>query len=182
MTEFEKMQHGLDYNPHAPDFELLREKAFNLLQKINMVRFIQAKPYYLKLLKNIGENSIITPPFYCEYGISISIGENSFFNMGATLLDNAPITIGNHVLIGPNAHFYTPTHPLHYQRRRQWEIHSKPIVVEDDVWIGGNVCICQGVRIGARSIIAAGSVVTRDVPMDTLVGGVPAKFIKCLNA
>ncbi|AGH81722.1 putative maltose O-acetyltransferase [Psychromonas sp. CNPT3] len=181
MDEFEKMQQGLNYDPLAPEFEILRDSAFGLLQKINQCRFTQAKPYYVKLLKHLGENTVISTPFFCEYGVTISIGNNSFINMGATFLDNAPINIGNYVLIGPNAQFYTPTHPLDHQRRRQWEINCLPIVVSDDVWIGGNVCICQGVHIGARAIIAAGSVVTRDVPADTLVGGSPAKFIKRLD-
>ena len=97
------------------------------------------------------------------------------------MLDNASITIGNHVLIGPNAQFYTPSHPLDYRKRREWEIICLPITVEDDVWIGGNVVICQGVTIGARSVVAAGSVVTKDVPPDTMVGGQPAKLIKRLD-
>ena len=181
MIEFKKMQQGKKYDPLAPEFEILRDEAFHLLQKINQCRFTQAKPYYHKLLKNLGENSVISPPFFCEYGISISIGNNSFLNMGAIFLDNAPINIGDHVLIGPNTQFYTPTHPLDHKRRRQWEITCLPITIENDVWIGGNVCICQGVRIGARAVVTAGSVVTRDVLPDTLVGGAPAKFIKHLN-
>ena len=181
MTEFEKMCLGLEYDAFSPEFGILRKQAFNLLQKINSHQFEDGKPFVAQLLKHVGKDSVICPPFLCEYGKTISIGDNTFINMGATMLDNAPITIGNNVLIGPNAQFYRPTHSLNYKQRRNWECSSLPIVVEDDVWIGGNVVICQGVTIGARSVIAAGSVVTKDVPPDTLVGGTPAKTIKELE-
>jgi maltose O-acetyltransferase len=181
MTEFENMQQGLDYDQLASELSQLRDDAFKLLQKINQSQFNKAKPYVEKLLFTLGENSIVCPPFQCEYGQSISIGRNCFLNMGITMLDNAPIRIGSNVLVGPNTQFYTPTHSLNYLQRRKWEIQCLPIVVENDVWIGGNVVICQGVTIGARSIIAAGSVVTKNVLPDTMVGGLPAKFIKQLN-
>lgn len=181
ITEFKKMQLGLDYDPLAPEFGKLREHAFTLLQAINQNQFIKAKPYFTELLKSFGENSIICPPFMCEYGKTISVGRNTYINMGATMLDNAEIKIGNNVLIGPHAQFYTPSHSLDYRKRRQWEFQCLPITVEDDVWIGGNVAVCQGVTIGARSVVAAGSVVTKDVDADTLVGGSPAKLIKRLD-
>ncbi|PKH06621.1 sugar O-acetyltransferase [Moritella sp. Urea-trap-13] len=181
MSEFEKMCLGIEYDADSPEFDLLRNTAFDLLQNINKRQFKAAKPYVAQLLNHIGENSVVCSPFLCEYGKTISIGNDTFINMGVTMLDNAPITIGNNVLIGPSTQFYTPTHPLDYQRRRKWEVQCLPIVVQDDVWIGGNVVICQGVTIGARSIVAAGSVVTKDVAPDTLVGGMPAKLIKMLN-
>jgi len=180
MNEFEKMCSGLDYDALAPEFDLLRNNAFELLQKINQRQFNVAKPYLTELLNSIGENSFVCPPFLCEYGKTISIGRDTYINMGVTMLDNATISIGNNVLVGPSTQFYTPTHPLDYEQRRKWEIQCLPIVVEDDVWIGGNVVICQGVTIGARSIVAAGAVVTRDVAPDTMVGGMPAKVIKTL--
>ena len=181
MTEFEKMCQGVEYDASSPEFGILRNRAFDLLQKINQRQFEAAKPYVAQLLASFGENSVICPPFLCEYGKTISVGRDTYINMGATMLDNATIKIGNNVLIGPNAQFYTPTHSLNYQLRQKWEVHSLPIVVEDDVWVGGNVVICQGVTVGARSVIAAGSVVTKDVAPDTLVGGTPAKFIRELN-
>jgi len=180
MNEFEKMCSGLDYDALAPEFDLLRNNAFELLQKINQRQFNVAKPYLTELLNSIGENSFVCPPFLCEYGKTISIGRDTYINMGVTMLDNATISIGNNVLVGPSTQFYTPTHPLDYEQRRKWEIQCLPIVVEDDVWIGGNVVICQGVTIGARSVVAAGAVVTRDVAPDTMVGGMPAKVIKTL--
>lgn len=181
MTEFEKMQLGLDYDQLAPEFNKLRDDAFTLLQSINQNQFIKAKPYFNKLLRSFGENSIICPPFFCEYGKTISVGHDTYINMGATMLDNAAINIGNNVLIGPHAQFYTPSHSMDHRKRRQWEIQCLPISIEDDVWIGGNVAVCLGVTVGARSVVAAGSVVTKNIEADTMVGGSPAKLIKRLN-
>ncbi|MGF1751832.1 sugar O-acetyltransferase [Vibrio cionasavignyae] len=181
MNEFEKMCLGIEYDAYSPEFDILRKQAFDLLQNINQRQFEAARPYVNQLLKQLGENSVVCPPFSCEYGKTISIGKDTYINMGVTMLDNAPISIGNNVLIGPNTQFYTPTHSLDYRHRRKWEVQCLPITVEDDVWIGGNVVICQGVTIGARSVVAAGSVVTKDVAPDSLFGGTPARLIKALN-
>ncbi|WP_406608874.1 sugar O-acetyltransferase [Agarivorans sp. JK6] len=180
MSEFENMCLGKEYDADSPELTQIRNKAFELLQQINQRQFEAAKPYVAELLAHLGKGSIICPPFLCEYGKTISVGDNTYINMGVTMLDNAPVKIGNNVLIGPNSQFYTPTHPLDYQRRRTWEVKSLPITVEDDVWIGGNVVVCQGVTIGARSVVAAGSVVTKNVEPDSLVGGMPAKCIRAL--
>lgn len=181
MTEFEKMQLGLEYDDFGDEMTALKESAFELLQKINQCPAAKAKPFFKKLLKNMPDKSFIYPPFHCEYGKTISIGEYSFINLGVTMLDNAPITIGDHVLIGPNAQFYTVSHPTDYRKRREWVTTCLPITIENDVWIGGNAVICQGVTIGARSVVAAGAVVTKNVAPDSIVGGVPAKLIKSLN-
>ena len=96
------------------------------------------------------------------------------------MLDGANITIGNNVMIGPSVQFYTASHSTNHLERRQWQTFCKPITVEDDVWIGGNAVINQGVTIGARSIVAANAVVNHDIPADCMVGGTPAKIIKKL--
>ncbi|ASA58074.1 sugar O-acetyltransferase [Vibrio gazogenes] len=182
MSEFEKMGLGLEFDATSSEFAELRNAAFELLKEINSRQFEAAKPYVVQLFKHVGNNTVVCPPFLCEYGKSISIGNNTYINMGVTMLDNAPITIGNDVLIGPSVQFYTPAHSLDYRKRKNWEFQCLPIVVEDDVWIGGNAVICQGVTIGARSVVAAGAVVTKDVAPDTLVGGIPAKLIKTLDS
>lgn len=181
MTELEKMVNGLDFDSFAPEIVELRKTTAQLTLDINQC-IDQEERLLLqsKLFGKIGR-SLVQPPFHCEFGKTISIGEETFINMNVVMLDNAPITIGINVLIGPNAQFYTPTHPLDYKARRRWETTCKPIVVEDDVWVGGNVVINQGVTIGARSVIAANSVVNSDVPPDTLVGGTPARVIRKLN-
>lgn len=181
MSEFEKMKQGLNYNHLDPEFDQLRDDTFHLLSKINQLQFKKSAPYFKELFAEFGPNSIICPPFLCEYGKTISIGTNTYINMGVTMLDNACINIGDNVLIGPNTQFYTPTHPMDHLERRKWEIKCLPISIENDVWIGGNTVICQGVTIGARSVVGAGSVVTKDIPADCLYAGSPARFIKQLN-
>lgn len=181
MSEFQKMLSGEDFDNFSDELMALRKSAFSLLKQINSEHFSEATPHFKKLLNHLGEKSIICPPFTCEYGKSISVGANCYLNMGITMLDNAAITIGDHVLIGPNVQFYTPSHPVSFSERRKHIILRAPIIIENDVWIGGNVIINQGVTIGARSIIAAGAVVNKDVPADSLYGGIPAKFIKQLK-
>ncbi|MCE2572166.1 sugar O-acetyltransferase [Motilimonas eburnea] len=180
MTELEKMQRGERFDPRDQEIQALRQQTFTLLQQFNRTFSDKGRSLAKKLFKQIGARSVISQPFLCEFGKTISIGDNCFINMGVTMLDNAPITLGNHVLVGPACQFYTASHPLDYQGRRAWQFSCQPIVVEDDVWIGGNVVICQGVTIGARAVIAAGAVVTKDVPPDSLVGGNPAKLIRSL--
>ncbi|GAA5646117.1 MULTISPECIES: sugar O-acetyltransferase [Vibrio] len=182
MTEFEKMTSGELFDGGDESINVVRDKASELGRDLNQTSDEDTRRAILNdLLAQFGEGSVIRSPFCCEFGQTISIGHNTFINMNATMLDGAHITIGNHVLIGPNAQFYTAGHSLDYRRRRTWETFCQPIVVEDDVWIGGNVVINQGVTIGARSVIAANSVVTRDVPPDSLVGGTPAKLIRRLT-
>jgi len=181
MTEFEKMMDGQPFDSFDPEIIQLRQTASRLKLEINQcIDDEERLKLHAKLFGHIGY-SLVQPPFHCEFGKTISIGESTFINMNVVMLDNAPITIGNHVLIGPNAQFYTPSHPLDYKARRDWVTVCKPIVVEDDVWIGGNAIINQGVTIGARSVVAANSVVNEDVPPDTLVGGTPARIIRKLT-
>lgn len=180
MTEFEKMVNGEDFDGLDPEISSLRNHAAALKQQINNNPGDALQNLMEQLLGSFGAGSIVTPPFLCEFGKTIHIGSNTFLNMGITMLDNTEIHIGDNVLIGPNTQFYTPTHSLDYQSRRRWETTCKPIVVGNDVWIGGQVVICQGVTIGARSVVAANSTVTKDVPPDTLVGGSPARIIKQL--
>lgn len=181
MTEFEKMVNGLKFNDAAPDIAAIQQNAYRLKNAINQHAGDAPHELLRQLLGSFGEDSHILPPFLCEFGKTIHIGDHTFINMGVTMLDNAEIRIGNNVLIGPNTQFYTPTHSLDYQSRRRWETFCKPIVVEDDVWIGGHTVICQGVTIGARSVVAANSTVIKDVPPDTLVAGSPARIIRSLS-
>ncbi len=159
----------------------IRNRAAVLLKEINAATETEQRIALQKQLFASMGNSYIQPPFMCEFGKTISIGEETFVNMNVVMLDGAHITIGSHVLIGPSCQFYTASHSLDYRSRRQWETFCKPIVVEDDVWIGGNCVINQGVTIGARSVIAANSVVNHDVPPDCLYGGTPAKLIRRLD-
>lgn len=183
-TEKEKMLNGKMFLGF--DEELVRERmrAKKLMHGINVEEFVRT-PRALALIKelvpNSGSNLHIEPPFYCDYGSNIYCGDNVYFNMNCVILDGMKVKIGSYVLFGPGVQIYTATHPLDWQQRRKEE-YSKPIVIGDDCWIGGGAVICPGVTVGNRSVVAAGAVVTKDVPDDTLVGGNPAKVIRRLES
>lgn len=118
------------------------------------------------------------PPFYCDYGYNITLNEYAFINFGCTLLDAEKIIIGAHTRIAPNVSFYTTYHPIDPEARKNSTILAKPIVIGENVWIGGNSVILPGVTIGDNSVIGAGSVVTKDIPPNCVAVGNPAKVIK----
>jgi maltose O-acetyltransferase len=133
------------------------------------------------LLGSLGESTEIRPPFYCDYGYQTHIGARTFVNFGLVALDVARITIGDDVQIGPYVQLLTPTHPLEPQpRRAKWEA-AEPIVIGDNVWLGGGVIVCPGVTIGADTVVGAGSVVTRDLPLGVLALGSPARVVRTLG-
>ncbi|MFI6430837.1 sugar O-acetyltransferase [Rhodococcus oryzae] len=135
-----------------------------------------------RLLGAIGEGSWIMPRFQCDYGSLITIGSNSFLNYDAILMDCAPITIGTDVSIGPRAQLLTALHPMddHEARRQRWES-AAPVVIGDNVWLGGGVIVCPGVTIGDDAVIGAGSVVTKDVPPRVFAAGNPCRVIRELS-
>ncbi|MBY5922230.1 sugar O-acetyltransferase [Ferrimonas balearica] len=181
MTEFEKMMNGQPFNGAAEELSAIRDRAFELVQQINQSRrFGPTQSLFAELFGALGEGSLIRPPFQCEFGQTVRIGRNTFINTGVVMLDGAELTLGDNVMVGPSVQFYTASHSLNHLERRNWETHCRPIRVEDDVWIGGNAVINQGVTIGARSVVAANSVVNQDVPPDCLVGGTPARILKRL--
>lgn len=133
-----------------------------------------------QLLGSVGERVRIRPPFHCDYGYHISLGDRTFVNFGAVFLDAAPITIGADVQIGPNVQLLTPSHDLDPARRRAgWE-RATPVSVGDNAWLGGGVIVCPGVTIGSDSVIGAGSVVVQDVPAGVLAVGNPARVVRDL--
>lgn len=131
-----------------------------------------------QLIPNAGAGLWLQPPFYCDYGTNIILGEKVFFNFNCVVLDVALVTIGSRTLIGPNVQLYAATHPINYKERASGLESGKPIVIGEDVWIGGSAVICPGVTIGDRSIIGAGSVVTKDIPADVVAAGNPCRVIK----
>lgn len=135
-----------------------------------------------EIIGAMGDKVTIISPFYCDYGHNITIGDNFFSNMNLTIIDCAQVTIGDNVLIGPNVGIYTAGHPLSIDLRRQGLEFALPIVVGDDVWIGGHVCILPGVTIGSGSVIGAGSLVTKDVPAGVLAYGNPCRVVRQLEA
>lgn len=182
MTEREKLERGLWYDAnYDEDLCRERERANELAHRLN-----QASPgnaalresLLRELLGHVGEHVEVLSPLYVDYGRNVSIGDWSFLNHGAYLMDGAPITIGSHVFVGPNLGAYTAQHPLVAEERNLGLERALPITIEDDVWIGGDVKIMPGVTIGRGSVIGAGSVVTRDVPAGVVAMGSPCHPIR----
>jgi maltose O-acetyltransferase len=179
MTEKQKMLSGEYYS--AQDPELLKERlnAKKVLDKYN--KTIGYQPKKAKLLQSLIHTKgsfVIEAPFYCDYGYNIEIGEGFYANYGCTILDVCKVKIGNNVMFGPNVSLYTATHPLSVKKRLDGLENGKEIVIGNNVWIGGGSIIYPGVTIGDNSVIAAGSVVIKDIGPDCLFGGNPAHFLK----
>lgn len=152
------------------------QKQLSKLNKKNWPKEKKNKILAKIIEKDIPKDSWFLTPIYMDYGKNLTIGKNSFINFGCTFLDRGGIEIGDNVLIGPNCNILTTNHPLD-PKSRQATI-SKKITIQNNVWLGANVTILPGVTISENAIVAAGSVVTKDVPNNVIVAGVPAKIIK----
>lgn len=142
----------------------------------------QAREILAELIGDLGEGVEIRPPLYVDYGRHLTIGEGTFVNFGLTALDVAPITIGRHCQIATHVQLLTAWHPLDPTARRDGLEAASPIVLEDNVWLGGGVIVLPGVTIGESSVVGAGSVVTKDVPPHVVMVGNPARVLKHLEA
>ena len=183
-TEQEKMLAGELYNATDPELSEERFRARQLLKKLNDSPEDDTegrKRIIAELLPETGANFWLQPPFYCDYGTNILIGDNVFFNFNCVVLDVMRVKIGSRTLLGPNVQVYTATHPMDYRERAAGLEYARPVTIGEDVWIGGSAVICPGVKIGDRSVIGAGSVVTRDIPPDVFAAGNPCKVIRDLN-
>lgn len=181
-TEKEKMLAGEPYDAHGEEMIGIRTKVKHILHRLNVTEYYtdHFKAVMRELCPNAAENIHLEPPFYCDYGENIFAAEKVFINFGAVILDGARVTIGKGTLIAPGVHIYTARHPLNVEDRRVWE-DCLPVTIGEECWIGGHATICPGVTIGDRTVIGAGSVVTKDIPADCLAVGNPAKVIKYLN-
>ena len=182
MTEREKWEHGMWYDAnYDPEICAEREKAEALYFEFNQTPPSQKEKraeLLKKLLPNMEKDVVILPHFYTDYGYNCLIGEGTYINHGAYLMDCAKITIGKHCFIGPNCGMYTAIHPLLPEERNKGLGNTKPITLGDNVWLGGDVTILPGVTIGAGTTIGAGSVVTRDIPAGVVAAGNPCKVIR----
>ena len=183
MTEREKMLAGEMYDPLDPELAAGRERARDLCQDLNATRESQEgeRRRILRALFGKGGDSVwLQPPFFCDYGTNIELGERVFFNFNCIVLDVCRVRIGDYTLFGPAVQIYTPMHPFDAERRRREEF-GKPIDIGADVWVGGGAIILPGVRIGSRAVIGAGSVVTRDGPDGMFAAGNPCRVIRAIE-
>lgn len=171
------------YDALDPQLAEERLKARLLLKELNDTREDQTAERLCilqELIPHAGEGLWLQPPFYCDYGYNMHIGDKVFFNFNCVVLDVAEVVIGSRTLLGPNVQVYTATHPMDHAVRASGLESAKPIRIGDDVWIGGSAVICPGVTIGDRSVIGAGSVVTKDIPADVFAAGNPCRVIRSL--
>jgi maltose O-acetyltransferase len=179
-SEKEKMLAGELYDPLDPELVRARERARDLCQDLNATREKdqEARRRILnELFGKSGESVWMQPPFFCDYGSNILLGERVFFNFNCVVLDVCQVKIGDSTLFGPAVQIYTATHPMNAELRRKQEF-GKRIEIGSDVWVGGGAIICPGVKIGSKTVIGAGSVVTRDIPDGVFAAGNPCRIIR----
>ncbi len=184
MTEKEKMLTGQLYNAGDPVLSAEREKTRLLVQRINNLNENHKKErikLMYELLDKSGNDLWIEPPFFCDYGYNIHLGNNVYMNYNCCILDAMEVNIGNNTMLGPSVQVYTSTHPMDIKTRSEMLEYAKPIHIGNDVWIGGGAIICPGVRIGNGVVVGAGAVVTKDIPDHVFVAGNPAKLIRTIN-
>ena len=183
-SEKEKMISGKPYKAFGDELLAERQYAKEMIFDFNSRRPNQIDERNEILKRLLGETKdkyFIEPPFRCDYGYNIEIGENFYSNYNLIILDCAPVKIGDNVLIGPNVSIYTAGHPIHYEIRNQEYEYAFPVIIGDNVWIGGNVVINPGVSIGENSVIGSGSVVTKDIPNNVIAIGNPCKVLRVIT-
>lgn len=185
MTELEKLEAGLPYCFDDPEVNARKMGAIEGCRQLNSCdpTYTEVKLQIMReFFGSAGDHSEVLPGFTCDYGKNIFVGRNFLANYNVTILDIAPVHIGDYVMIGPNTLISTVNHPLDAEGRRKHLGIAKPVTIGNDVWIGGNVTILPGVTIGNNVVIGAGAVVSRDIPDNTLAVGVPAKPVRTLKA
>ena len=182
-TEREKMLAGEPYDPFDEELAAARARARDLCQELNATREADTGPRR-RILRDLfaagGESVWMQPPFYCDYGSNIELGDRVFFNFNCVVLDVCRVRVGDFTLFGPAVQIYTPMHPMSAAPRRREE-YGRPVEIGADVWVGGGALILPGVTIGSRTVIGAGSVVTRDVPEGVFAAGNPCRVIRTIE-
>ena len=177
-TERQKMAAGDWYSCIDPELEALRNTARAAVHQHNTMPPAERgemAPALGALFAGVGAEVLIEAPFHCAYGMNISLGDGVYFNAGCTILDTAPVTIGDRTMFGPGVHIYCAEHHKDPKLRSEGLEIAKPVTIGSDVWVGGGAIILAGVTVGDRAIVGAGAVVTRDVAADTVVAGNPAR-------
>jgi len=169
------------YNPaYEEQISKCKKKCFRYNRLCPNDRKAQLK-ILKKLLGKMGRNTVITPPFWCDYGYNIEIGENFFANHNMVILDGAKVKFGDNVFVAPDCGFHTAGHPIDYERRNKGLEYAYPITVGDNVWIGAGVQVMPGVTIGSNVVIGGGSVVVKDIPSNSVAVGNPCKVIRAIT-
>ncbi|QAV24651.1 sugar O-acetyltransferase [Proteus hauseri] len=182
MTEYEKMVSGHLYHANKEEkLQLIRTKAREIIYDFNLTRPSEdaKRINYLKqLLGKTGKNFYIEPPFHCDYGELIEIGENFYSNFNLTILDCAPVKIGSNVMFAPNVSLLTATHPIDPEIRSSELEYALPITIGNHVWLGAGCIVLPGVTIGDNCVIGAGSVVTKSIPANFVAAGNPCRVLR----
>jgi maltose O-acetyltransferase len=169
------------YWARDPELVAARERSARLLGAYNAAgEEAERRALLGELLGSLGDGGELRPPFWCDYGSNIHVGSQVFANFGFVVLDVTPVTIGDHVQMGPYVQLLAADHPRDPGLRRAGRENGAPITIGENAWLGGGVVVCPGVTIGADSIVGAGSIVTRDVPAGVVAAGNPCRVIRPL--
>lgn len=185
MSEKNRMLSGELYIAADPELERMSLRRRRLVQEFNTApydAFAERERIMRDLLGGAGENLVVEPPFHCDYGCNTIVGNDFYANSDCIFLDVAPITIGDHVFLGPRIGLYTPYHPIDAGVRNEALEGGMPITIGSDVWMGGSVVVCPGVTIGDDVVIGAGSVVAKDIPSHSVAVGNPCRVIRPIGA
>lgn len=183
MTEKERMLAGQLYSADDPQLRAEDMRKWKLVHRLNRTTDPgEVRDIFRELLGQIGEDFWIQPPFYCDYGSHIRIGEHFYANYDCVMLDVCDITIGDNVMLAPRVCLYTATHPIDAGVRNAGLEYGKPITIGSSVWIGGNTVVNPGVTIGDNTVIGSGSVVTRDIPPGVIAAGNPCRVLREITA
>ena len=180
-TEREKMLDGELYLATDEELTRMHINARQLLHSFNFSHpneLERQKELIYGLFGEVGDNFTVKPPFYCDYGCHITAGNNLYINYDCTILDCNRVDLGNNVLLAPKVQIYTAYHPTDPEIRLTGKEYAAPVIIGDNVWLGGGVIVCPGVKIGKNVTIGAGSVVTKDLPDNVVAAGNPCRVVK----
>lgn len=183
-TEREKMLAGELYDALDPELVQARVRARELTKRLGATE-AHDEPGRRALLEELlgrgGDTAWIEPPFFCDYGSNIELGERVFFNFNCVVLDVCLVEVGSFTLFGPAVQIYTATHPMSAAERRRGLESGRPVIIGSEVWVGGDAIILPGVTIGDRAVIGAGSVVTKDIPAGVFAAGSPCQVLRTID-